>query len=184
MKHNTWTKIEGRRGYSRTWRLSCLGRTQSTWLESKGKTRLWRTGQSCCWRRPCSVHCWKSWGGLCWQKYSGSKFRYSIYGWSAEVWSWDIIVICWPFSAHANKNDSIRPHCPLPHWSITSVVRLSPRSPYVHLFFTQPRAIQMTQKFHILAEITKEPPALRTCKCSHALTSYSHSLNVNPLEFT
>ena len=44
--------------------------------------------------------------------------------------------------------------------AVASDVRSFPRPPYIHLFFTQSRAIQMTQNFHILAKITEEPPAL------------------------
>ena len=45
--------------------------------------------------------------------------------------------------------------------AVASDVRSSLHPPYISLnFFTQSRAIQMTQNFHILAKITEEPPAL------------------------
>ena len=148
--HRTWTRpnFYYRRksdGYSR--RLSCLGRTQSTQLESKGKTRLWRTGRSCCWRRPCSVHC-RKWGGL-WLAKVLQQWIQVLNLWltsEIEISQYSFLLV----SAHGNKNGGIRPrrhrmeretprdilsYCLLPHWSIASDVCLSHRPPYIHLFF-------------------------------------------------
>ena len=43
---------------------------------------------------------------------------------------------------------------------VASDVSSSLRSSHINLLFTQSRAIQMTQNFHILAKITEEPSAL------------------------
>ena len=176
----------------------------STWLRSKGKTRLWRTGRSCCWSLAETVQCTPSEMRICgWQKYSSTRSRYSNYGWRLKL-RYHNIVFCWPLYMEtkmmaydrvvAELNVAklrggprdILSYCSLPRWSLKHhmhhfLCTSSLRSPYIHLFFHSVTSHSNDSKL----AYTRKNHRRTTCSPNtHILTSSTiHSSNRIEREF-